>query len=168
MISLVLHSRSSCDFELSKCLNSQTWQTGWTTKIMCRRWKFDQKPKNWTWLHMMRFSFRIKKKHVSFDTEMYFMRFGWKWVFCNPWWKSVSHGIQWKKFFWSDEKNALCLRNKWEVLVFILRKKFLTQQTLMEWKILKAEAKSSLRLKISSKTLTLGLLSLSPKLNGEN
>jgi hypothetical protein len=38
----------------------------------------------------------------------------------------------------------------------------------MEWKILKTEAKSSLFLKISGKTLTLGLLSLSPKLNGAN
>ena len=30
---------------------------------------------------MMRFSCRIMKKHVSFDSEMSFMRFGWKCVF---------------------------------------------------------------------------------------
>ena len=45
---------------------------------MCRRWKFDQKLKNWTWLHMMIFSFRIMKKHISFDSETSFMRFRWK------------------------------------------------------------------------------------------
>jgi hypothetical protein len=38
----------------------------------------------------------------------------------------------------------------------------------MEWKILKNQAKSSLLLKISSKILTLGILSLSPKINGAN
>ena len=35
----------SCELELSKCLNSQIWQTGWAAKIMCGWWKFDQKQK---------------------------------------------------------------------------------------------------------------------------
>jgi hypothetical protein len=38
----------------------------------------------------------------------------------------------------------------------------------MEWKILKTQAKSSLLSKISSKTLTPRLLSLSLELNGAN
>jgi hypothetical protein len=38
----------------------------------------------------------------------------------------------------------------------------------MEWKILKTQAKSYLLSKMSSKTLTPRLLSLSPKLNGAN
>ena len=76
---------------MRKCLNSQTCQTGWTTKIMCGRWKFYQKLKNWTWLHMMRFSYKIMKKHVSFNSKMFFIRFGWKCVFaiygekCDSW-----------------------------------------------------------------------------------
>ena len=76
--SFLLDFRFSFDSELRKCLNSQTWETGWKPKIMCRRWKFDQKLKHWTWMHMMRFSFRIMKKHVSFYSKMYFMIFGWK------------------------------------------------------------------------------------------
>ena len=74
----------SCESELSKCLNSQTWQIGWTTKIMCEQWKFDKKlkkTKKRTWLHKMKFSCRIMKKHVSFDFKMSFMRFRWKCVF---------------------------------------------------------------------------------------
>ena len=51
-ISHVHDSWSSCDSELIKCLNSQTWQNGWTTKIMHGWWKFDQTLKNWTWLHV--------------------------------------------------------------------------------------------------------------------
>ena len=88
--------------------------------------------------------------------------------FCNPWWKSASHGIGWKKKFEVDGNNVLSCEHKWEVWIFILRNFFLTQQTSMEWQILKTEAKSSLLLKILSKTLTLGLLSLYPKINGEN
>ena len=72
---------SSCESELSKYLNLQTWQTGWTTNFMCRRWNFDQKLKNWAWIHKMIFSCRIMKKHVSIDSKMYFMIFWWKCVF---------------------------------------------------------------------------------------
>ena len=79
--SLLVDSLSSCDSKLKKRLNSQTWQNHWTTKIMHGRWKFDQKLKNWTWLHMMIFSFRIMKKHVSFDYEISFMRLRWNCVF---------------------------------------------------------------------------------------
>ena len=71
----------TCDLELRNFLNSQTWQTSWTAKITCGRWKFDQKMKNWTWLHVIGFSFWIMNKQVSFDSKMYFMRFGWKYFF---------------------------------------------------------------------------------------
>ena len=72
----------SCESELSKCLNSQTWQTGWIAKIMCGRWNFNQKlKKKWACLHKMRFSCRIIKKHVSIYFEIYFMIFRWKCVF---------------------------------------------------------------------------------------
>ena len=46
LISFVLDSKSSCDSEFRKCLNSQTWQNGWTTKLMHGRLKFDQNWKN--------------------------------------------------------------------------------------------------------------------------
>jgi hypothetical protein len=78
LISFVLDYRSSCDSELIKFLNSQTWKNGWTTKIMHGWWKFDQKMKNWTWLGMIGFSFWIMKKKVSFISKMYFMSFGWQ------------------------------------------------------------------------------------------
>ena len=57
LISHRLDSRSTCDSKLKKCLNSQTWQNGWIAKIMHGWWKFDQKLKKWTWLHMKGFSF---------------------------------------------------------------------------------------------------------------
>ena len=79
--SFLLYFHFSCELELSKCLNSQTWQIGWTTKIMCGRWNFDQKLKKWTCLHKMIFSFRIMNKHVSINSEKYLIRFRWKSVF---------------------------------------------------------------------------------------
>ena len=105
----------SCDSYLSKCLNSQTWQTGWTTKIMCGRWKFDQKLKNWTWLHMIRFSFRIMKKHVSFDYEMSFKRFRWKCDFaihggkCISWKSMKEKVLKWWKEWFVFEKQVISL-----------------------------------------------------------
>ena len=113
--SFLLDFHISCDLELSKFLNSQTWQIGWTTKIMCERWKFDPKLKNWTWLHMMRFSFRIMKKHVSFDSNMSFMRFGWKCDLAIHSGKVCLMEFDERKSFEVDGKNALCLRKKWEV-----------------------------------------------------
>ena len=56
-----------------------------------------------------------------------------------------------KKSFEVDGNNDLGWENKWEVWVFILRKVFLTLPTLMEWKILRTQVKSSLLSKISSK-----------------
>ena len=144
MRNFILDFQFSCELELRKCLNSQTWQTHWTTKIMCGRWKSDQKLKKWTWLHMMRFSCSIMKKHVSFDSEMSFMIFGWNCVLAIHGEKSVSHGIRWKKKFWSWWKNDLICEKKWEVRTFILRKFFLTRPTWMEWKILKTQSKSSI------------------------
>ena len=81
-------------------------------KIMYGRWKFNQKLKNWTWLHMIVFSCRTMKKHVSFNSEMSFMRFGWNFIFAIRREKSVSHGIRWK------EKKVLNLVEKF----FVLRK----------------------------------------------
>ena len=76
--------------------------------------------------------------------------------FYNPWWKSVSHGVRWKKKFKVWWKNALCLKTVWEFLVFILGNVFLTSQTSMRWKILKTRTRSSLLLKITSKLSLLG------------
>ena len=81
LISFLLYFYFSCELELSKCLNSWTWQIGWTAKIMCGRWNFNQKLKKWTWLRKMSFSYRITKKHVSIDSKMSFMRLRWKCVF---------------------------------------------------------------------------------------
>ena len=64
---------------------------------MCEQWKFDQKLKKWTWLHMITFSCRIMKKHVSFDSEMSFMRFGWKCVFAIHGEKCVSWNLMKEK-----------------------------------------------------------------------
>ena len=80
--------------------------------------------------------------------------------FYNPWWKSVSHGVQWKKKFQVSWKNVFCLKNVWEVKVFIPGKVFLTSQTSMGWKILKTLTKSSLLSKITSKLSLLGSVAL--------
>jgi hypothetical protein len=81
--------------------------------------------KKWKWLHMMWFSCRIMKKHVSIDFEMSFMSFGWKYHFFNLWWMSESHGVRWKKSFWIFVKTCFELRKQVkldEKLSFILRK----------------------------------------------
>jgi hypothetical protein len=108
----------SCELDLSKCLNSQSWQTGRTTKIMCRRWKFNQKLKKWTWLHMMRFSFKIMKKRVLFDSEMSFMRFRWKWVFAICGEKVCLMEFDERKSFLSWWKEWFGLRKKFINLSF--------------------------------------------------
>ena len=75
--------------------------------------------------------------------------------FYNPWWKSVSHGVRWKKNFEVRWKNALCFENCVRSS-FHTWKFFLTLQTSMRWKILKTRTKSSLLLKITSKLSLLG------------
>ena len=60
--------------------------------------------------------------------------------FCNPGWKSWSHGVWWKKSFQVLWKNALSWENKWKwmrCLSFHTYKSFLTRKTWMEWKNLK-------------------------------
>ena len=64
--------------------------------------------------------------------------------FYNPWWKIVSHGVQWKKKFEVWWNNSLCFENCVRIL------------SLMRWKILKTRTKSSLLLKITSKLSLLG------------
>ena len=44
--------------------------------------------------------------------------------FYNPWWKSLSHGVWWKKKFEVWWKNSLCLRKKWYVFSFHTWKSF--------------------------------------------
>ena len=80
-----------CKLELSKFLNSQTWQVGWTAKIMCGRWNFDQKLKNehgfiWWYFHVgsWRNIFHLIMRCLSWDLD-----------------EKVSHDILWKKKFWS-------------------------------------------------------------------
>ena len=55
------------------------------------------------------------KKHVSIEYEMYFMRFEWKCV--NAIWSGWVGLMEFDeiKCLKFDEKNALCLINKWEV-----------------------------------------------------
>ena len=68
------------------------------------RWKFDQKLKNWTWLHMIGFSLWIMKKQVWFDSKIYFMRFGWKWVFTIHDEKLCLMGVDERKSLKFDER----------------------------------------------------------------
>ena len=95
-----LDSWSSCCYALNKFLNSQTCQKGWTTKLMHGQWKFDQK---------------LKKMNMA--SSWYFHVGSWRNMFhsiliCLAWdsgeivflqsvVKSVSHGIRWKKKFWT-------------------------------------------------------------------
>ena len=116
---------------------------------------------------MMIFSCRIMKKHVSFDSEISFMTFGWKWFFLICAEKCVSWISMKEKVLKLVEK-CFVLRKQVRSLSFHTSKFFSHSTTSMEWKILKTQTKSSLLSKISSKTLTPRLLSLSPKLNGEN
>ena len=76
--------------------------------------------------------------------------------FCNPRWKSVSHGVWWMKKFWSWRKNTLSWENKWYVLVFILRKVFWLEKIGCNGKSWKTQAKSCLLSKISSKLSLFG------------
>jgi hypothetical protein len=55
------------------------------------------------------------QKHVSFDSEMYLMIFGWKWIFSIRDEKVCLTEIDERKSLKFDENNALCLGNKWEV-----------------------------------------------------
>ena len=117
LICFLFDFRFSCESEFRKLLNSKTWQTGWTTKIMCWRWNFNQTLKKWTWLHMMIFSCRIMKKHVSIDSEMSFMRFGWKCVFAIfGEWVSLMEFDERKNFevLW---KYTLSWENKWKWMI---------------------------------------------------
>ena len=127
--SFLLDFRFSCELELRKCLNSQTWQTRWTTKIMWEWWKFDQKLKNWTWLHIMIFSFRIMKKHVSFDSEMSLMRFRWKWVFAIHGEKVCLMEFDERKSFEVMER-MLCVWETSEKFEFSYLEKFFINQQL--------------------------------------
>ena len=94
-----------------KMLKLTNLTKGWTTKIMRGQWKFDKKLKNWTWLHMMIFSCRIMKKHGSFDSEMSFMRFGWRCVFsihgekCVSWNSMKEKVLKLMKIILCVEKN---------------------------------------------------------------
>ena len=85
-----------------------------------------------------------------------------KMSFYNPWWKSLSHGVRWKKKFEVWWKNYLCFENCVRSLSFHTWKSFHTSQTSMRWKILKIRTKSSLRSKITSKlSLLVSLILLS-------
>ena len=135
---------------------------------MCRRWKFDQKLKIWTWLHKMTFSCRIMKKHVSIECEMYFMRFKWKCV------NAILGG--WVGLMEFDERQVFKFGGKmlwvektsesgWEVWVLILIKFFSLEKLGWNGKTWKLEAKSSFLSKTQVNSHS-RLLSLSPKLNG--
>ena len=92
--SFLLDFHFSRDSELRKCLNSQTWQTGWTTKIMCRWWKFHQKTKK---LNMDSYDkiFMWDHEETCFIQFWYVFHEIWvKMCFCNVWWKSLSRGIR--------------------------------------------------------------------------
>ena len=87
---------------------------------MHRRWKFDQKLKNWRWFHMIGFSFWIMKKQVSFDSNMYFMRFSWKQVFAIRDEKVCLMGFDERKSLKFDERmpcvSKLCEKFKFSYL----------------------------------------------------
>ena len=132
---------------------------GWTTNFMCRRWKFDQKLKIWTWLHKMIFSCRIMKKRVSIECEKYFMRFGWKCVIAiQDGWVGLMEFIERKVLKFSEKmlRNEKTSESGWEVWVFILRKFFPLEKLGWNGKIWKIEAKSSFLSKNSSKLSLLG------------
>ena len=62
-----------------------------------------------------------------------------KMCFCNPWWKSVSHGIRWRKRFEVMER-MFCVWETSEKFEFShLEKFFLTQQLRWDGKSLKLE-----------------------------
>ena len=118
--------------------------------------KFQPKIEKWTWIHMMRFSCRIMKKHVSIDFEMFFMRFIWKCFYAShDEWVSLME-FDGRKCFEVYGKSAFSWENKWEVWVFILRKVFSLEKLGWNDKSWKTQAKSSLLLKISSKLPLLG------------
>ena len=151
MISHVLDSWSSFDYELNKCLNSQTWQTelnnenhAWEMKI---RPKTKKNELDFIWMDFHYGSWRYKSHSVprciSWDSiENKFLQSTMK--------KLVSRGSMKEKLevWW---KNAFVFWNDVRSLSFLSLKIFHTSQTSMRWKFLETRTKSSHLSKISSK-----------------
>ena len=151
LISFVHDSWSSCDSELSKCLNSQTWQNGLNSQNHAQAMKIRPKTKK---LNMTSYDRIFILDHEETSLIRFwdvFHEIRLKISFYNPWWKSLSHGVQWKKKFEVWWKNASCFRKSVRILSFHTFKGFHTSKTLMRWKILKTRTKSSLLSKISNK-----------------
>ena len=113
---------------------------------MCRGWKFDQKPKFGTWIHILIFFCRIIKKHVSIKEEMSFMSF--KWICVNAIQSQLVSlmGVRWAKFFyvwtrvlWVEKESD----SEWKVWVFTLRKVLLLEKLRWNGKTYQIETKSS-------------------------
>ena len=132
--------RFSWKYELRWCQNWQTCHAGWTTNFMCRSEISTKKLKFGTWIHKLKFSCRIMKKHVLIKDEIYFMIFGWKCVNAiRSGWVGLME-LDERKVFEVWRKNALSWENKWKwmrSLSFHTLKIFLTRKTWMEWKNLK-------------------------------
>ena len=168
LISHVLDSWSSCDSELSKCLNSQTWQNGLNNQNHAWAMKIGPKTKKMNLISYDRI-FILDHEETSLILFQYAFHEIWlKISFYNPWWKSVSHGVWWKKKFEVWWKNALCFENGVRSLSFLTLKSFHTSRTSRRWKILENSNKILFTLENLKQTLTLGLSSCSLKLKCTN
>jgi hypothetical protein len=115
LISFVLDSQSSCDSELRKCLNSQTWQNGLNNQ-------------NYAWV--MKIRTKIEKMNLtSYDrifildheeTSLIWFRdifhdIRLKISFYNLWWKMCLTGFDERKSLKFDERMLCVLKIVWEV-----------------------------------------------------
>ena len=114
-ISHVLDSRSSCDYELSKCLNSQTWKNGFNNQNHAHAMKIRPKTEKWTWLHMKGFFIMDHEETSLIWIRDVFQEIRLKISFYNPRWKILCHGVRWKKSLKFGEKMIYVLKMVWEV-----------------------------------------------------
>ena len=91
-----------------------------------------------------------------------------KMFFYNLWWKSLSHGVQWKKKFEVWWKNALCFEKLHEKFEFSYLEKFSHFTNFDEMKNLENSNKILASLENLKQTLTLGLSFCYPKLKYAN
>ena len=151
LISHVLDSKYTCDFEFRKFLNSQTWQNGLNNQNHAWAMKIWPKIEKMNLTSYERISILDHEETNLILLRDVFHEIRLKISFYNPRWKVCLMGFDERKRLKFSEKNALCFENAVRSLSFFTLKSFHTSQISMRWKILKTRTKSSLLSKISSK-----------------
>ena len=89
--------RSSCDSKLKKCSNSQTWQNGLNNQNHARAMKIWPKTEKLNLTSYERIYILDHEETSLIRFRDVFHEFRLKLSFYNPRWKSLPHGVWWKK-----------------------------------------------------------------------